>query len=163
MKNIVVRILIILWLIIGSTVTFFLFKYNDYKVADVNDNLFVIISDEYENYNKHQLFIVKNEDIDYSVGDYILYYDTYNKQVPTKISKIESTEIKDSYLLEEEKYVDERYIINKVNNAYTLPLVGQVLYVLESPIGYLGFIVLPAICLFLYLFCSLVFELRRGK
>lgn len=163
MKNIIGRILIALWLIIGVTITFFLFKYNDYKVVNIDDNLFVIISDEYENFNKHQLFIVKDEDINYAVGDYVLYYDTYNKQVPTKVSKIKSTEIKDSYLLEEEKYVDKKYIINKVNNAYTLPFVGQILYVLESAIGYLGFVVLPAICLFLYLFCSLVLELKQGK
>lgn len=161
MKKFFVKVILILWLVMAAFVTICLFKYNDNKVTQFGDNLILLLDEGNLSYSKNQLFITKMNELSLIKGDSILFFDAYKNELKVKISTIKEINDESSYMISEDKIIDKKYVISKVSDAKSIPLFGNILSFLESKIGYLIFIVLPSICLFMYESYEVISEIKR--
>ncbi len=159
-RKIVINIFFIAYIIITIVTTFFLIKYNDFGVIELNDKLVVTSNKTNLNYGKWTLLIIKKNNKSLKVNDDVFYYTgaehkvLVSKNRITGIEDVEGNE-KTIALSSSEKY-SINYIIGKTDNLVKIPIVGLPLMVLTSKMGYLIAIVLPILGFFLFQIRSLI-------
>ena len=168
MKNVVLNILFVIYVIIAVLVTVCLLSYNDFKVTEFGNSSLVIITDDtlLPDYKNGDLVIVNKKD-PILVGIKAFFYNTYDREIEVNLAEVVNSEkitnSETTYTLEGDHKISSEYVLGSANNATVIPGVGAVLNVLESRWGFLFIIVLPALLAFIYQISVVVSELRKPK
>ncbi len=168
MKKVIKNVVIIVYAIIAIFVTICLLSYNKFKTTQFGKTSLVIIdnTDLEPSYKKGELAIVTNSNKIYK-DDEIFYYNSYAGNITisvAKVTNIESfTDSQSTYTLESGIVVSSDHVIGKTDTTKKIPVIGNILSVLESKWGYLFIIVLPALLAFLYEIYEFVMQVKKSK
>lgn len=144
MKKKVINVFIIIYIIISIIATLFLLSYNDSLIARYKNYAIVPMKHSYNKLNKGSLVIVKNNN-KFSLEDNVYYFDNTSKIKEGKIETIE-----DDALMVNGEVVLKEEVVGKTSKTFTIPLLGFLVMLLTSKIGYLVFIILPVLLIFIY-------------
>jgi len=168
MKKIIKNTLIVLYAVIAIFATICLLSYNDFRVTEFGDYSLVIIKNrELEpKFEKGDLVITdKTEKIE--VGDTILFYNTYEKDIVVVAQKVinieEITATEKTYTLENEKEISSEYVLGSIEEPMKISKAGTILNILESKWGFLLLIVLPSLIAFIYEIGEVISEIRNDS
>lgn len=167
--KILLSILVIIYAATAMFLTTCLLKYNDYKITEFGDKSLIIVSDDVleENYKKGSLLIVDKNGVEIEDGDNIIFYNTYNNQVSIAISEVlskkEITDTETTYTVSGNYDISSEYLIGSEKSVKVLPVLGTILGILESRVGFLIFIIFPITLAFLYEIYALVSEIKESK
>ena len=163
MKKIVLSVLVSIYLILTLFVTTCLLSYNEYNVPEVFNKI-IIVSKDINNYNNGSLIIIdKNKE--YKTNEEIFYYDSYVPSLKVDSSLVVSiekiTETEDTLLLENGRYLSSEFVIG--NSFTTIPLIGYVISVMSSKIGYIACVILPTLLVLIYGLVKIIRINKKGK
>lgn len=173
MKRFLINTLTILYFIIAIVLTVFLLSYNEYKVTQIGDYMFIVSVDEEVDdiAQKGDLIILKrekNKAKNIKEGDKIFFYikqeDAMVISAADIIKKEQTfgTRGEYTYIVEGDIKVSEKYIIGKADNAKAIPYLGTTLSILESKLAFLFLVVFPTFIIFLYEAYKVVMEIKYG-
>ena len=153
MKKIVISIFFIVYMVVTLVITIFLMNYNRFNVIDIKDILIVPMNKTNLNYQRGSLLIIKKTDIsNIKEKDEVFYYTADQHVVLINKGKIESieevNENEKTITLTNSKKYSKDYVIGKTTSMKKIPLVGYLLMLLTSKIGYLFIILLPILSFF---------------
>lgn len=167
------KILLCIFIIIYAGMAMFLtaclLNYNDYKITEFGNKSLIIVSDDVleEEYKKGSLLVVEKDEAEINKGDSIIFYNTYNNQVSIAISEVlskkEVTDKENTYTITGDYDISSEYIIGSTKNVKAYSVLGTILSILESRVGFLIFIIFPITIAFLYEIYVLVVEIKDTK
>lgn len=170
MKKVLGTIFIIIYAIIAITVTVLLLSYNDYKCSEIGGYTICIVKDAKlePNYKKGDLLIIKQaETEDIKIGDEILLYKTITSSEyeikNAKVTNIVEEGRRTIFQVEGDEQYDSSYLIGKNSEVKVFSTIGSILGVLESRWGYLFFVVIVSLLLFLQEVFELIMEIKYGN
>lgn len=147
MNRLVVNMLIFMYVTIVIMLTVYLFMINDFGYSSVGKYTFIT------NLGDSDLTIVKRTNV--SVGDEVIFYNSYeanSKLLFSKVVEVEKTNSDEyTYYLENGKFLSSSYLIGNTRNMSSLPFLGAIVNFLTSRLGYI-IIVLPALVIQVILF-----------
>lgn len=152
MKKIILNILFTIYVVIAVFITLLLLSYNDFKTTEIGGYSLIIVKNNElsPDFNKGDLLVVNNDE-KVEIGDKVLYYDSDDKKIITKMGIIEDSEQVTSrdtaYTLDGEIKISGKYIIGPTESVKIIPNAGTILGIVESKWGFLFLIVLPALLL----------------
>lgn len=168
--KILLSILGILYAVIAMFLTACLLNYNDYKITVFGDKSLIIVNDDAlkDKYKKGSLLVVgKDNSNKIESGDEIIFYNTYNNQISIAIgeviSKEDITDTETTYTVTGNYDISSEYLIGSVEDTKVYPVIGLILSILESRVGFLIFIIFPITLAFLYEIYVLVIEIKNSK
>lgn len=169
MKKFFVNLFIILYFIIAIILTVFLLSYNEYKVTEIGDYVFVLsVDEELEDISqKGDLIIVKKQsNKNINVGDKVFFYTKEKNEVVICAADIVQKEQAFgsgyNYLVEGDFRISDRHVIGKVENSTKIHYLGTILKILESRLVFLFLIVFPTFIVFLYEAYKVIMEIKYG-
>lgn len=170
MKKAISNTIFTLYIIIAVFVTMCLLSYNDYKVSEIGDKSIIIVSDKKmePTFNKGDLIIVTNDESDFSIGEQILYYNTYNEEIKVRLGTItnieETSGTGTTYSIDNgNAKVSSEFLIGKLSNTKYMKSVGTILEIFESKWGFLFLIVLPALLAFVNQIIVIISGIKGAK
>lgn len=160
MKKIVLSIFFIIYILITLIVTFFLNKYNSFGMIEINNKLIVTSNKTDMKYRRGDLLIITKDNSNLKENDNVFYYTADKHKILVSKAKITNIEIinekeKTITLNDSTKYSIE-YILGKVDKLVKIPIIGYLLMLLTSKVGYLIAILLPISAFFLLQIYSLL-------
>lgn len=159
--------LVVIYAIVAMFLTACLLKYNDYKVTVFGDKSLVIVNDDTlkDKYKKGSLLVVDKNGEEIKNGDEIIFYNTYNNQVSISVAKVTSqqkvTDTETTYTITGDYDISSEYLIGSTKSVKVYGIVGSILALLSSRIGFLIFIILPITLAFLYEIYVLITEIKE--
>lgn len=164
----IVEIIVIIFAIFMVSV---IFMRNQYGYTQYGDNTLIIIDDmnitELTHYTSGDLVIIENKLYnEINVGDEVYYYDTLNDEYIVRVG-IVKTKTGDNrsalYTFEENEKVSisSDRILGVYKTSYSN--YGKILGFLQSTGGFLIFVILPILVLFIYQIYNLVMILKYDK
>lgn len=170
MKRALGTILFIIYAFIAISVTVLLLSYNNYNCSVLGPYTFYIVKDDTlePDYNIGDLIVFKSvSDKNVKEGDSLFFYDVItSEEFVLKRDKVISkaqTARRVSYTLSDGTVYDSSYLIGKEADAKVIHGIGAILSILESRWGYLFFVVIVSLLLFLQELFELIAELRQNK
>ena len=168
--KILLGILVVLYAIVAIFLTVCLLNYNDYKITEFGDTSLIIVNDDKlePTYKKGSLLVVSKEnEKDIKVGDNIIFYNTYNNQVSLAVGEVmfkeNITNNETTYTVSGNYDISSEYLVGSTNDVKVYPVLGTILGILESRVGFLIFIILPITLAFLYEIYALVIEIINSN
>ena len=169
MKKVIFNFIAVAYFIVAIILTVCLLSYNEYKVTEIGDYVFVLSTDEeLEDISKKgDLIIVKKEsNKNINVGDKVFFYTKENGAVIICAADVTLKEQAYgrgyTYAVEGDYRLSDKHIIGKVDSSTKIPYLGTVLSILESRLVFLFLIVLPTFIIFLYEGYQLIIEMKYG-
>lgn len=169
MKKFLLNLITILYFIIAIFLTICLLSYNEYRVTEIGDYVFVLsVDEELEDISeKGDLIIVKKEKSkNINKGDKVFFYIKQDNELIISAANITQ---KDqvfgggySYIVEGDVRISDKHLIGKVDNSTKIPYLGTILQILESRLVFLFLIVFPTFIIFLYEGYKIVMEIKYG-
>lgn len=171
MKKVVCRVLVGIFACIAIFVTANLLAYNDYEVAEFGNKSFVLVDKHMVNfgYKEGQLLVItKSSSGSIKKDDIVLYYNVNATSVNTNKVNIDQGKVEEvsddgKHFYMNGNSIADKYVLGSSSSIKTYPVIGGVLSVLESRVGYLLIILMPTLVLFAYLFRKIVVELKEEK
>ena len=162
----ILQVFIIIYVILVTSLLFFENKYGfsqfgDYVIHNVNK----LDTKNISGIKDGDLLIIKNKN-KLKVGDTAYYYAVYNDKyviASDKVVRVRKDVDKYLYTLNENSPIiisDSRVIGNKIN---TYPFIGKILGVFESRIGFIFFVLLPIMVVFVYQLYQFLLMLKYEK
>lgn len=152
MRSIVSKILILIYLLIVIVLSLYLFMYNPLGL-NINKKYTMFTSENLNSFKDNELIIVKNNS-NIKINDQILFYNFYTNRIKIlegKVVSLEKTNKQEvTYELDNKRFVSNSYVIGKINNTKSIPLIGFIFKYLTSTWGYLLFALIPTMILFVY-------------
>lgn len=168
--KILLSIFVVLYAVVALFLTACLLKYNDYKITVFGDKSLIIVNDDTlkDKYKKGSLLVVDKSNADeIESGDEIIFYNTYNNQISIAIGEVISKEVitdtETTYTVTGNYDISSEYLIGSANDTKVYPIIGSILAILESRVGFLIFIILPITLAFLYEIYVLISEIKNAK
>lgn len=167
--KILLGVLVVLYVIVAMFLTTCLLKYNDYKITEFGDKSLIIVNDDIleDEYKKGSLLIVEKIEKNIKDGDKIVFYNTYNNQVSIAIGEVLSkekvTDKEYTYTITGNYDISSEYLIGSTKNIKVIPVLGTILGILESRLGFLLFIIFPITLAFLYEVYALIMEIKSEQ
>ena len=157
MKKIMTIFIFSVYLIIVITTTIYVLNINKYNLSVIGNYSFIT------NEDNSLTILDKNKII--NINDEVYYYDTYGKHITINKQKVINKEINNSetiYTLENKNLLSYDYLIG---NSYgiNIPILGLIINIISSTLGYLVFIVLPILFILIYFTYSLRMEIKNAK
>ena len=159
-----------MYAVVAMFLTVCLLNYNEYKITEFGDKTLIIVNDYNlkEKYNKGSLLVVSKDNVDkIKSGDNIIFYNTYNNQISIAVGEVIDKEIitdtETTYTVTGNYDISSQYLIGSTNDVKIYPVVGAILALLESRVGFLIFIILPITLAFLYEIYVLIKEVKFVK
>ena len=170
MKKFLGSIIFVIYVIIVITVTILLLSFNEYMCSEINGYTFYIVKDDMlePDYVKGDLLIIKHvSDSKVKLGDILYFYQNVSNN-EFYVNYGEVTDITQEasrivYTIDEEYTYDSSYLIGKKEGSFIYHKIGSVLAVLESRWGYLFFVVIITLLLFLEELYELYMEIKYGN
>lgn len=161
--NIIWSILQVIIIIFVISITVFVLCKNKYgytEIANYNFSYITNTDTKYiDNTNKNDLLIIKkNKSI--KQNDNIFYYDiNKNKYVirQSKVIKIDSS----SYYISENTSIEKDKIIGK--SYKTIPKLGGIISFLETKLGFILFIIIPLVIIFIYQIYKFISTIKEER
>lgn len=164
MKKIILNIFIVVFFIITFLITYCLLSYNKYNITEFKNETLLIADKGLDEYEKGSLLIVEKVK-DYSKGDKVFYYDTYESKVNVKIKKVEKVEIinekEKTIVLEGDISISSDYVFGTTKSTKDYKFIGTIFSILTSKWGYLIIIIFPVLIAFIYEIYEIIKEIRR--
>ena len=158
MKRIISTILFSIYLLIVITMTVYVLNINKYNISQIGSYSFIT--------NDDNSLLILNKKQNINIKDEVYYYDTYSKYININKSKITKKEIVNEmetlYTLDNNNLLSTRHLIGN-SKGINIPILGKILDILSSTLGYLVFIVLPLLFILIYFTYSLKMEIRNSK
>lgn len=148
-------------------VTICLVKYNKFNVTTFGDYSFLIIKDEnFSDYKKGDLVVVyKNSSKEINEGDNLFYYNIKEQQDYIQYGAVKTkTQLDDNtatYVMSNDYKLTSDYIIGKGQTSKVYNNLGGILAFLESGLGYLIFVVIPALLILVKVARTLKREMKE--
>lgn len=168
--KILLSVFIVLYAVVAIFLTACLLNYNDYKITVFGDKSLIIVNDDAlkDKYKKGSLLVVdKNGSEEIKSGDEIIFYNTYNNQVSIALGEVISTEkiteTETTYTVTGNYDISSEYLVGSADNTKVYPVIGSILGILESRVGFLIFIIFPITLAFLYEIYILITEIKEVK
>ena len=170
MKKVLGSIVFVLYVIIVLTVTILLLSYNEYMCSEINGYTVYIVRDDMlePHYVKGDLLLIKHvSDKNVNIGDKLYFYQNVSNndyfvrygEVTDKIEMSRRT----VYTIDDQYQYDSSYLIGEEDGSYVFHKIGGILAVLESRWGYLFFVVIITLLLFLEELYELYMEIKYGN
>ena len=170
MKKVLGSIVFVLYVIIVLTVTILLLSYNEYMCSEINGYTVYIVRDDMlePHYVKGDLLLIKHvSDKNVNIGDKLYFYQNVSNndyfvrygEVTDKIEMSRRT----VYTIDGQYQYDSSYLIGEEDGSYVFHKIGGILAVLESRWGYLFFVVIITLLLFLEELYELYMEIKYGN
>lgn len=170
MKKILGSILFIIYVAIVITVTVLLLSYNEYLCSEINGyTLYIVRDDSLEpDYVKGDLLVIKQASTrNINVGDHLYFYQniTNNEYYIThgELTDIVEQRGRTVYTIDGKYQFDSSYLIGKEEGSKVFHNLGTILGILESRWGYLFFVVIITLLLFLEELYELYMEIKYGN
>lgn len=170
MKKILGSILFIIYVAIVITVTILLLSYNEYMCSEIAGYTFYIVRDDSlePHYVKGDLLIINQAStVNINVGDKLYFYQNVtNNEYYVKygeLTNIENYNGRTVYTVDDKYQYDSSYLIGKEDGTLVYHNLGAILGVLESRWGYLFFVVIITLLLFLEELYELYMEIKYGN
>ena len=167
--KILLGVLVTIYVVIAMFLTTCLLKYNDYKITVFGDKSLIIVSDDIleEEYKKGSLLIVEKNEKNINEGDKMVFYNTYENQVSIAISEVltkeKVTDKENTYTITGDYDISSEYVIGSTKDIKVIPVLGTILAILESRVGFLIFIIFPITLAFLYQIYALIIEINDER
>jgi len=167
--KIILGLLVTIYIVIAMFLTTCLLKYNDYKITEFGNKSLIIVSDDVleEEYKKGSLLIVDKKEDNIKKGDKIVFYNTYENQVSIAISEVLTketiTDKENTYTITGDYDISSEFVIGSTKDVKVIPVLGTILSILESRVGFLIFIIFPITLAFLYQIYALVIEINNER
>lgn len=161
--------LLSIYLVVAVILTVFLLNYNKYGVTELGNYTLIKVEDDElkPNYQKGDLLVVEKVDNDLiRNGDSIFFYekDLENKTIFINLAKVirkrKVTNTETTFVIEGDYEYSSDYLIGDTKNTKVYHGVGTILSVLESRFGFLLFVILPILFVFLYEIYEFVLEVK---
>ena len=170
MKKVLGSIVFVLYVIIVLTVTILLLSYNEYMCSEINGYTLYIVRDDMlePHYVKGDLLIIKHvSDKNVNIGDKLYFYQNvsnsdYFVRYGELTNKIEQSS-RTIYTIDEKYQYDSSYLIGEEDGTIVFHKIGTILAMLESRWGYLFFVVIITLLLFLENLYELYMEIKYGN
>lgn len=170
MKKILGSILFIIYVTIVITVTILLLSYNEYMCSEIGGYTFYIVKDDSlePDYVKGDLLIINSvSDRNTKVGDKLYFYQNLaNNEYYVKYGELTDKFTQGNrtvYTIDGQYQYDSSYLIGKEEGSYVFNKIGTILGILESRWGYLFFVVIITLLLFLEELYELYMEVKYGN
>lgn len=154
MKKIVLSIFFIVYILIVVTITISVNKYNSFGVIEVKNKLIATSNKTNMDYSKGTILIISKNSSNLKENEEVFYYTADEHKVlisKGKITNIEEvTESEKTITLSNNKKYSKDYIIGKTSEVTKIPVLGYLLMLLTSKIGYLLLILLPIFAFFFF-------------
>lgn len=166
MKKKFLGFIFIIYVIIAIFVTICLLSYNRFKITEFGNKSLLIISDDEmaPDFKKGDL-VIADKKSKVITGRKAFFYTTSDRKVEIKLATVEAiktvTNSETTYTLEGGTDISGQYLIGTVDGVEIIPVVGQILMVLESKWGFLFLIVMPSLVLFIYQISVVVSEIKN--
>lgn len=171
MKKILGSIVFVIYVAIVLTVTILLLSYNEYMCSEINGYTFYIVRDDMlePDYVKGDLLIIKhvsNKNVD--IGDKLYFYQNVsNNEYYVKFGEVTGKDQQSNnrviYTIDGKYQYDSSYMIGKEEGTLVYHKIGTILSILESRWGYLFFVVIITLLLFLEELYELYMEIKYGN
>ena len=167
--KILLSIVIVIYAIVAMFLTACLLNYNDYKITVFGDKSLIIVNDDTlkDKYKKGSLLVVDKNGEEIKKGDEIIFYNTYNNQVNISIAEVTAkekiTDTETTYTIKGDYDISSEYLIGSTKNVKAYGVIGSILGLLESRVGFLIFIILPITIAFMYEIYVLISEIKQAK
>ena len=171
MKKILGSIIFVIYVAIVLTVTILLLSYNEYMCSEINGYTLYIVRDDMlePDYVKGDLLVIKhvsNKNVD--VGDKLYFYQNvsnneYYVRYGEVTDKIDQGNDRVIYTIDNKFQYDSSYLIGEEEGSFVYNKVGTILSILESRWGYLFFVVIITLLLFLEELYELYMEIKYGN
>ncbi len=159
MKKVLYGILVV-YIVIAIIVTVGLLSYNEHNLTQLGDKVYIKLKDKIGDYNKGDLLIVRDTD-DYVAQDNVFYCKLKNDECVVSYGVIETMMSGTPTIWGEE--TSRKLVIGVDKDVTVVPVMGSILSVLESRIGYLCIIILPILLAFVYIGRSILKEVKSKK
>lgn len=171
MKKILGSIVFVIYVAIVLTVTILLLSYNEYMCSEINGYTFYIVRDDMlePDYVKGDLLLIKhvsNKNVD--IGDKLYFYQNVsNNEYYVKFGEVTGKDQQSNnrviYTIDGKYQYDSSYMIGKEDGTLVYHKLGTILSILESRWGYLFFVVIITLLLFLEELYELYMEIKYGN
>ena len=166
MKRIILSVIAVIYLVISILMTSYLLHYNDYNIAEFGKTTYVTLDKKLGEYKEGSLLKITKDISNIKAGDGLFYYDTFNTSMKVSYTKVTSVDkISDNeytYTMENGSMISSSYVIGGTEQTKSYGI-GKIVDFLASRWGYLLFIVLPILIVFIYELYVLVRELLPKK
>jgi len=161
MKKIVLSVILSIYFIISLFVTICLLSKNQYNATELFNKV-VITSNDID--DKTGKLILINKEKDYKINDEIFYYDSYVPSLKVDSSSIVSiekiTERENTLTLKNGRYLSSEFVIGK--SFIQIPLIGYIIDIMSSKIGYLLLVILPILSTLIYGIIKII-KINKGR
>ncbi|MBE6149097.1 MAG: hypothetical protein E7170_00045 [Firmicutes bacterium] len=167
--KILLSVIVVIYAVVAMFLTACLLNYNDYKITVFGDKSLIIVNDDTlkDKYKKGSLLVVDKNGEEINKGDEIIFYNTYNNQVNISVAEVTAkekiTDTETTYTIKGDYDISSEYLIGSTKNVKTYGVIGAILGLLESRVGFLVFIIFPITLAFLYEIYVLIKEIKNAK
>ncbi len=170
MKRVLGTVFFVAYALMAILVTVLLLSFNNYNCSELGPYTFYIVRDDTmePNYHLGDLLIIKSAtDRNIKEGDMLYFYDVIKKDeyivnYQKLMFKTQNTR-HITYTVEDGSSYDSSYLIGKEDGSMTIHGLGAVLAILESRWGYLFFVVIVSLLLFLQELFNLIMEIKHPE
>ncbi len=171
MKKILGSILFIVYVAMVIIVTVLLLSYNEYMCSEINGyTLYIVKDDSLEpQYVKGDLIMIKQVGAskNVTIGEKLYFYQNVTSDEyyvkSGELTNIERFGSRTVYTIDGKYQYDSSYLIGREEGTIVYHKIGTILGILESRWGYLFFIVIITLLLFLEELYELVMEVKYGN
>lgn len=142
--------LIIIFVLFVLINTILLVTFNKFSNSVIGNKTIIGLKNDIMNYKKGGLLIVSKSLV--NTSDEILFYDTKNSKKFLNhevIKGIITTENDITYIIKDNEYISDDYVIGNTKDIKYIPLAGYLYTIFTSKIGYLLFVILPIVIYFI--------------
>ena len=159
MKDLLWRLVLVIFVIVAVFVTMCTLSKNDYNVMQFVDKIWLISNKKMGNYPENKLLIIKEDKKNVKLNDEVFYYHESNDGNNVEYGKITAIN-NNSYTIDNEE-IEKSMVISSNNNIKEVAVLGTILSVLTSRTGYLCLIILPILLAFVYQIVLIIKELNK--
>lgn len=149
--RVVKYVLLSLYLLFVILNTILLFTIDDFGSSHFGDTVILGLNNKVNDYEKGSLIVANNNLDDIKVNDNILYYDVLNSKRQVKMTKVlDIINKKDTTIvINDGLFLSDKYLLGK-DKVLAIPFIGYLYNLFTGKVGYLIFIVIPIIFMFIY-------------
>ncbi len=150
--RVVKYILLSFYILLAFFVTLCLFASNSFGDASFGDITFLGLDQDISSYKRGSFLIAARDTASIEVGDEILYYDNANNKNEVQVSEVYKVMQGSEYTYEihDGLFLSYDYVIGRVGDITSIPVLGYVFTFLTGKVGYFVFVLLPLLLCFCY-------------
>lgn len=161
MKELLWRLVLVLFVIIAVFVTTCTLSKNDYNVMQFGNKIWLITNKVMGDYPTNKLLIIEEDPRSIKLNDEVFYYHEGAEGNNVEYGKLTAIN-NNSYTIDNEE-IEKSMVIASNDKVKEVAVLGTILSVLTSRGGYLCLIILPILLAFVYQIVLIVKELNKDK